>query len=46
MTDASKRFWLSLALIGVVMHVLLAGAVWPSEEKLAGFMGDAFRGDS
>jgi len=35
-----------LALIGVVMHVLLAGALWPSEEKLAGFMGDAFRDDS
>lgn len=28
-----------LALIGVLMHVLLAGALWPSEEKLAGFVG-------
>ena len=34
-----------VALIGVVMHVLLAGALWPSEEKLAGFTHDAARGD-
>jgi hypothetical protein len=34
-----------LALIGVGMHVLLAGVLWPSEEKLAGFTGDAARGD-
>jgi hypothetical protein len=34
-----------LALIGVLMHVLLAGALWPSEEKLAGFMGQATRED-
>ena len=33
-----------LALIGVLMHVLLGGAVWPTEEKLAGFVGDAGRG--
>jgi uncharacterized membrane protein len=35
-----------LALIGVAMHVLLAGALWPTEEKLAGFVGDAGRIDS
>jgi hypothetical protein len=35
-----------LALIGVVMHVLLAGALWPTEERLAGFVGDARRIDS
>ena len=35
-----------LALIGVGMHVLLAGALWPSAEKLAGFMGDASRSES
>jgi len=35
-----------LALIGVLMHVLLAGALWPSEEKLAGFVGDGVGADS
>jgi hypothetical protein len=35
-----------LALIGVVMHVLLGGAIWPTEEKLAGFVGDSGRIDS
>jgi hypothetical protein len=35
-----------LALIGVVMHVLLGGALWPSEEKLAGFEGAAARNGS
>jgi hypothetical protein len=28
-----------LALIGVGMHVLLAGALWPSQEKLEAFLG-------
>jgi hypothetical protein len=27
-----------LALIGLFMHVLLAGALWPTEEKLQGFL--------
>jgi hypothetical protein len=35
-----------VALIGIVMHVLLGGALWPSEEKLAGFVGTAAREDS
>ena len=35
-----------LALIGVLMHVLLAGTLWPSEEKLARFVSDADPGDS
>ena len=34
-----------LALIGVLMHVLLGGALWPTEEKLAGFVGGAARDD-
>jgi len=35
-----------LALMGVLMHVLLGGALWPSEEKLAGFVGTAARDGS
>jgi hypothetical protein len=35
-----------LALLGVLMHVLLGGALWPSEEKLAGFVGTAARDGS
>lgn len=35
-------FWLSgkpIALVGLATHAILAGAVWPSEQRLQGFLG-------